>query len=208
MRPLTDATPKPLLKIKGKPLIEWHIERLRDAGYTELVVNVSWLKEQLIHFLGDGSRFGVHIDISEEPTGALETAGGIVQALPILGDRFLVVNGDIWTDLDFASLHEQPQRDDVAHLVLVPNPDHHSEGDFVLADGRVCAEGKERLTFSGIGVYRKELFAGLPPGVRKLAPLLRQAMAQDRVSGQLYGGAWSDIGTPERLSRFSGFYAE
>lgn len=203
MRPLTDATPKPLLKIKGKPLVQWHIERLRDASYTELVVNVSWLKEQLIDFLGDGSQLGVRIEISEEPTGALETAGGIIQALPMLGECFIVVNGDVWTEFNFASL-QQPRHDDLAHLVLVPNPEHHAEGDFTLVNGRVRAAGESRRTFSGIGVYRQELFAGLSPGVRKLAPLLREAMAQDRVSGELYEGAWSDIGTPERLLQTGG----
>lgn len=205
MRPLTDVTPKPLLEINGKPLIQWHIERLRDAGFNELVVNVSWLKARLMDFLGDGSQFGVSIQISEEPPGALETAGGIVQALPMLGERFLVVNGDIWTDFDFASLATQPHDGDAAHLVLVPNPQHHPQGDFVLAGGRVRGKGeKKRLTFSGIGLYERELFAGLQPGVHKLAPLLRRAMAQDLVSGERYEGRWSDIGTPERLSQING----
>lgn len=201
MRPLTDATPKPLLDVRGKPLIQWHIERLRDAGFDEIVVNVSWLKQQLHEFLGDGARFGVRIRVCEEPPGALETAGGIVNALPWLGERFAVVNGDIHTDFDFARLHALRETGDRAHLVLVPNPPQHPLGDFALRDGRVRESGDERLTFSGIGVYHAGLFAHLEPGVRKLAPLLREAMRAGTVSGERHDGMWSDIGTPERLAQ-------
>lgn len=206
MRPLTDLAPKPLLRVRGKPLIEWHIERLRSAGFRDIVVNVSWLKQQLLDFLGDGSHFGVRISISEEPAGALETAGGIRQAIDLLGDRFLVVNGDIWTDFDFARLAGLPRNNDLAHLVLVPNPEYHPAGDFSLVDGRVESEKKDnstvenRHTFSGIGVYRCKLFTGLEPGVRKLAPVLREASLAGLVSGEVHAGAWSDIGTPQRLA--------
>ena len=199
MRPLTDTAPKPLLQVRGKPLIQWHIERLRDAGFKELVVNVSWLKEQLIEFLGDGSQFGVQIKISKEPVGALETAGGIVQALPMLGERFAVINGDVFTDFDFSALREQPEQDFLAHLVLVPNPPQHVAGDFGLQEQRVLPHADKQYTFSGIGVYQRDLFTSLGSGVRKLAPILREAMTQQRVSGELHSGLWSDVGTAERL---------
>jgi len=200
MRPLTDEVPKPLLKVRGKPLIQWHVERLRAAGFDELVVNVSWLKEQLVDFLGDGSAFGVRIHISEEPPGALETAGGIVQALPLLGDRFLVVNGDVFTDFDFRSLRALPAGEDLAHLVLVANPEHHARGDFGLSAGRVVHEAPEQFTFTGIGSYSRSLFENLDRGARKLAPVLRAAMQANRVSGQLHDGEWSDVGTMQRLA--------
>lgn len=200
MRPLTDTKPKPLLEVRGKPLIQWHIEKLRDVGFNELVVNVSWLKEQLIEFLGDGSRFGVQITISEEPAGALETAGGIVQALPMLGDRFAVINGDVFTDFDFSALREQPEQDFLAHLVLVSNPPQHPEGDFGLDNHFVLPGASEQYTFSGMGTYRRELFEDLSPGVHKLAPILRAAMLQQHVSGVLHQGLWCDVGTAERLN--------
>jgi len=204
MRPLTDETPKPMLEVRGRPLIEWHILHLREAGFTDIVVNVSWLKDKLIAFLGDGSRFGVNVTVCEEPPGALETAGGIVNALAHLGERFVVVNGDTWTNFDFGTLREHPGDGMLAHLVLVPNPPHHPGGDFVLDAGFVRAEGEPRLTFSGIGAYHRELFAGLPPGAHKLAPLLRAAMARGRVSGELHEGVWSDVGTPQRLAELNG----
>lgn len=200
MRPLTDTTPKPLLEVRGKPLIQWHIERLRDAGFNELLVNVSWLKEKLIEFLGDGSRFGVDIVISEESPVPLETAGGIIRALPQLGDRFVAVNGDVFTDFDFRALREFPMHEDLAHLMLVPNPEHHSRGDFGLEQDRVIENATEFFTFSGVGIYRRELFENTGPGVRKLAPLLREAMRADKVSGALHEGEWSDVGTAERLA--------
>jgi len=199
MRPLTDHTPKPLLRVGGQTLIGHHIAALARAGYRELVINHAHLGAQLVAALGDGSDYGVHIDYSPEPPGALETGGGIFNALPRLGEGpFVVVNADIWTDFDFALLPRRPGG--LAHLVLVDNPVHHPQGDFALQNGHVSADGAPRLTFSGIGVYRPELFAGSPGGSFPLAPLLRRAMADGQVSGERYAGAWFDIGTPERLA--------
>lgn len=199
MRPLTDTTPKPLLRVAGKPLIEYHIEALARAGVRRLVVNHAHLGEQLVAFLGDGARWGVSVAYSPEPAGALETGGGIQRALPLLGDApFWVVNGDVWIDYPFPPPHMPA--DVLAHLVMVDNPQHNLRGDFVLADtGLLSDAGGGRLTFSGIGVYRPELFAACVPGVFPLAPLLRQAMAAGRVSGEYFAGRWLDIGTPERL---------
>jgi N-acetyl-alpha-D-muramate 1-phosphate uridylyltransferase len=200
MRPLTDRTPKPLLPVAGKPLIVWHLERLARAGYRDIVINHAHLGDQIEALLDDGSAWGVTIRYSEEPPGALETAGGIANALPLLGDApFLVVNGDIWCDLDFATVPMLADGD-LAHLVLAPNPPHHPNGDFDLLDGRVRGV-PPRLTFSGIGRYRPELFASVERGKpAKLAPLLREAMATNRVSGQTHTGRWVDVGTPERLA--------
>ena len=198
MRPLTDHTPKPLLKVGGKALIVWHIERLAAAGFKDIVINHAHLGAQIEAALGDGSQWGVHIQYSPEPT-ALETAGGIANAMPFLGDApFLVVNGDVFTDIDFGSLKlESP---DVAHLVMVNNPPQHAAGDFALLNGKLHAEGSIKLTFSGIGIYQPSLFAGLERGQgAKLAPLLKTAMAQGLVSGVHHQGQWHDIGTPERL---------
>ncbi len=199
MRPLTDTTPKPLLEAGGQTLIEYHLQALKRAGIEEVVINHAWLGEKIEALLGTGERHGLHIRYSPEAPTALETAGGIIQALPLLGDEpFLVVNGDIWTDYPFERLPDQPEG--LAHLVMVDNPPQHPEGDFVLSRGQLRPEGPgPRLTFSGIGVYRPELFAGLAPGVRPLAPLLVEAMAQGQVSGEHYQGQWSDVGTPERL---------
>ncbi|HZV54166.1 MAG TPA: nucleotidyltransferase family protein [Rhodocyclaceae bacterium] len=200
MRPLTDRTPKPLLPVAGKPLIVWHLERLAKAGIRDVVINHAHLGDQIEALLDDGSAWGVSIRYSEEPPGALETAGGIANALALLGDEpFLVVNGDIWCDLDFATLPPLAAGD-LAHLVLVANPPHHPIGDFDLQRDRVLGV-PPRLTFAGIGIYRPELFAALERGKpAKLAPLLRAAMAADKVSGQLYAGLWIDVGTPERLA--------
>jgi len=199
MRPLTDQTPKPLLDVAGKPLIQYHIESLREAGFRELVINHAWLGEQIVRYLGDGARFGVEIVYSPEPEGALETGGGIRNALPLLGDdAFLVVNGDTWTDYPCSSLNHSPQQ--LAHLVLVDNPPHHQQGDFSLERGRVSEDGEAALTFSGIGLYRPELFSGHAPGVFPLAPLLREAMRNGQVTGEHYTGGWMDIGTPQRLA--------
>jgi MurNAc alpha-1-phosphate uridylyltransferase len=200
MRPLTDRTPKPLLPVAGKPLIVWHLERLARAGIREVVINHAHLGDQIEALLDDGSAWGLSIRYSAEPAGALETAGGIAQALPLLGDApFLVVNGDIYCEYDFACLPALAGND-LVHLVLIPNPAHHPAGDFVLADGRVKDAGADTMTFAGIGLYRAELFGHLPRGKpAKLAPLLRAAMAADRVSGEAYGGRWVDVGTPERL---------
>jgi MurNAc alpha-1-phosphate uridylyltransferase len=201
MRPLTDRTPKPLLPVAGKPLIVWHLERLARAGFRDIVINHAHLGDQIEALLDDGSAWGLSIRYSEEPPGALETAGGIANALHLLGDApFLVINGDIWCDLDLAALPALAAHD-LAHLVLVPNPPHHPHGDFVLNKGRVCAEGLSRHTFAGIGLYRPALFAGIERGKpAKLAPLLRGAMVNSRVSGQLHSGRWEDVGTPERLA--------
>lgn len=199
MRPLTDKTPKPLLQAGGKTLIQHHIEALRDAGMTELVINHAHLGEQLVEHLGDGSRFGVRISYSAEPEGALNTGGGIKQALPMLGDApFLVVNSDIWTDFPYTQLVSEPRG--LAHLVLVDNPPQHAAGDFQLDGERVLADGVRKLTFSGIGVYRQQLFAGVSADIFPLAPLLRSAMDAGQVTGEHYRGQWMDIGTPQRLA--------
>jgi len=198
MRPLTDQTPKPLLEVGGKPLIQYHIEALRDAGFRELVVNHAHLGNQIVERLGDGAQFGVHITYSAEPEGALETGGGIKQALPLLGEQpFLVINGDIWTDYPYQQLYREPEG--LAHLVLIDNPPHHVQGDFQLNGRRVTTDGENKLTFSGIGLYRPDLFADSPGGAFPLAPLLRRAMQTGQVNGEYYQGRWLDIGTPQRL---------
>ncbi|WP_422840313.1 N-acetylmuramate alpha-1-phosphate uridylyltransferase MurU [Aeromonas veronii] len=197
MRPLTDLLPKPLLVVGGKPLIVHHIEKLKAAGVTELVINHAWLGHKLVESLGDGRALGVTIHWSAEES-ALETAGGIVQALPLLGSApFLVINGDTWLDLDYHTLVSQPLGEDLAHLWLVPNPPQHPSGDFALQAGRVM--DTPAFTFSGIGLYDPAAFAGLAGGARKLAPLLRDWMAQGRVGGSLLAGEWRDIGTVDRL---------
>ena len=198
MRPLTDTTPKPLLPLAGRPLIEYHLRALAAAGVREVVVNHAHLGHRLEDALGDGSRWGLTIAWSPEGE-ALETGGGIHRALPLLGEApFIVVNGDIWTDYDFSGLPAEPAG--LAHLVLVDNPAHHPAGDFVLDRGRVREGDGPRLTFSGIGVYRPALFAGCAPGRFPLGPLLRAAMARDEVSGEHHRGRWVDVGTPERLA--------
>jgi MurNAc alpha-1-phosphate uridylyltransferase len=199
MRPLTDHTPKALLKAGGRALIEYRIESLVAAGFRELVINHAHLGAQIEAHLGNGERYGVRITWSREPDAALETGGGIFQALAWLdGEQFLVVNADIWTDYPFARLAGPIAG--LAHLVLVDNPPQHPQGDFVLRDSRVQAEGTPCLTFSGIGVYRRDLFRDCRPGRFPLAPLLRHAMESGQVSGEHYTGAWRDIGTPERLN--------
>ncbi len=229
MRPLTDATPKPLLVAGGKPLIVWHLEKLAALGVREVVVNTSWLAAQFPQALGDGERWGLSIRYSYEGATPLETGGGMLQALSLLGDApFMAVNGDIWTDYDFARLPREPRGQ--AHLVLVDNPPQHPNGDFALrADGSLASESSAspqsslffgggraagaKLTFAGIGVYRPSLFDGWrgvigdAPGAEenpprfKLAPLLRAAMARDAASGEHHRGRWTDVGTPERLAK-------
>lgn len=201
MRPLTLATPKPLLEAGGSPLIVHHLRALRAAGFEDIVINLSWLGDQVRSVLGDGGRHGVRIHYSDEGSEPLETGGGIFRALPLLGaGPFVVLNGDVWTDLDFSRLRDRLAPHDFAHLVLVPNPAHNEKGDFVLEGGRIVERPGERLTFSGVGVYRAELFDGCRDGIFKLAPLLRAAARAGRVSGELHAGAWLDIGTPERLA--------
>jgi MurNAc alpha-1-phosphate uridylyltransferase len=202
MRPLTDTTPKPLLQVCGKPLIAHHIEALANAGIRELVINHAWLGERIEAALGDGAHFGVQIQYSPEIPEALETGGGIFQALPLLGDApFIVVNGDVMCDMDYRSLPAQPQG--LAHLVLVPNPEHHPKGDFALANHLIRADGQPKFTFSGIGVYRPQLFNGCTAGKFQLAPLLRRAMVSDQISGEVYKGFWMDVGTPQRLDELN-----
>jgi N-acetyl-alpha-D-muramate 1-phosphate uridylyltransferase len=209
MRPLTDRMPKALLPVGGKPLIAWHIEKLARAGFDEVVINHAHLGHLIEAALGNGEDFNIDIFYSPEDT-ALETAGGIANALPLLGKHaFAVINADVFCDYDFRDLHaetvmlqDDPVRD--CHLVLVDNPEHHRAGDFVLRNGVVVPEGSPRLTFSGIGIYRLEFFYTLPRGVKApLAPLLRAAIAAGRVSGEHYTGMWTDVGTPERLAQLN-----
>ena len=200
LRPLTLHTPKPLVRAAGTPLIEFHVRALAAAGFTELVINHAWLGQQIEDYLGDGSHFGVSIVYSAEGE-PLETGGGICKALPLLGAApFVVVNGDIWTDYDFAALRRPLAG--LAHLVLVDNPAHHQGGDFRLEAGRVsdAVGGADALTYSGISVLHPHLFVGCPPGAFKLAPLLRAAMADGQVSGEHFSGRWVDVGTLERLA--------
>ncbi|PQA47986.1 nucleotidyltransferase family protein [Amnimonas aquatica] len=226
MRPLTEHTPKPLLKVGGKPLIVWHIEALRAANVREIVINTAWLGHKLEKALGDGRALGVNIHWSHEPDGhPLETAGGIIQALPLLGrDPFLLVNGDIWLRKFFSPLKRALAPGRQAHLVLVDNPEHNPRGDFLLACGDAAPEAGvrhavapvpdtidllpqppgavaagQRLTYAGLAVYCPSLFQGLPAGVRPLAPLLREAIAAGRVGGEYFPGPWVDVGTPQRL---------
>lgn len=202
LRPLTDALPKPLLVARGRPLIEHHMMALARAGITELVVNLGWLGERIRAHLGDGHRLGVQVTFSEEGYPALETGGGIHRALPLLGaDPFWVVNGDVYCDFPFS--RRMLPAGVLAHLVLVPNPAHHPDGDFVLADGRVGNDPQGRLTYSGLAVLDPQLFAGCAPGRFALAPLLRAAADRGEVTGELFTGFWSDIGTAARLAELA-----
>lgn len=223
MRPLTDTTPKPMLNVGDRPLIAWHLHALQDAGIHHVVINVAYLGQQIIDFVGDGSAFGLNVRFSIEPEGALETAGGIATAEPwrtgdgdLVDAPFLVINADVWTDwprqraIEIAKTEFQSQRPPLCHLVLVNNPSHHPKGDFSLAAARSSAETEVQpvlapnagntLTFSGVGVYDRRMFAEIKPHHRAaLAPLLHQAIAQGRANGSHYTGVWKDIGTPERL---------
>jgi N-acetyl-alpha-D-muramate 1-phosphate uridylyltransferase len=213
MRPLTEHTPKPLLPVAGKALIEWHLDKLSAIGIKDVVINIAWLANKFEPTLGDGSRWNMRIHYSHEGNEPLETGGGILHALPLLGDApFLLVNGDVFTDYDFAKLPNQLSG--LAHLVMVDIPVHAKQGDFHLADnGKLRSDGPRLLTYSGIGVFRAALLQGWqtiignpigavqhPPRF-KLAPLLRAAMQEDLISGEYFNGLWTDVGTPERLQQ-------
>ena len=212
MRPLTERIPKPLLVVAGKPLIEWHLEKLAALGVSDVVINTSWLADSFQPVLGDGARWKLRLHYSYEGSEPLETGGGMLQACRVLGDRpFLAVSGDIWTDFDFARLPAQPSA--LAHLVMVANPPHHPHGDFSLDEASLLQLHGERLTYSGVGVYRPEILQdwrttiGQTPGALldpprfKLAPLLHAAIARGQASGQYHDGLWTDVGTPERLAQ-------
>ena len=198
LRPLTDTTPKPLLEARGKPLIVHHLEKLASSGFREVVINQGHLGEMLPERLGDGSKWGLRIHYSAEPPGALETGGGIFQALPLLDHGpFLVINGDIFTDYPVTRL--RAVKCDWAHLVLVPNPEHAAAGDFSRKGARLANTGDEMATFSGLAVYHPRLFDGCAPGRFSVVPLIRQAVDKHVVTGELYQGEWIDAGTIERL---------
>lgn len=199
LRPLTDATPKPLLKVRGQPLIERHVVALARAGMQRIVINLAWLGSQIRDYLGDGSRYGVAIVYSDEQASVLNTAGGIFRALPHLEPGpFAVVNGDVYTDFSFDTLSVAPALD--AHLVLVPNPSQHPRGDFGLENGMATAAAANQYTFSGIAVYRRAFFTGCSDGAFPLKPLLLRSMAANLCSAELYGGVWEDVGTLQRLT--------
>ena len=200
MRPLTDTVPKPLLEVGGRSLLVHNVERLVQAGFTELVINHAWLGQRIVEALGDGSLWGARIVYSPEPAGALEVGGGIRHALPLLGDGpFVTLTADVWTDYAFERLRAVTP--ELAHLVLADNPPHCPQGDFSLrADGTVADEGSDRLTFTGIAAYHPDFFAHEPAGRFALAPMLRRAMRHGQVSGERHPGTWMDIGTPERLA--------
>lgn len=201
LRPITDSIPKPLVQVRGKSLIQHHVEALVSAGFTELVVNHAWFGEKIEAALGDGSRFGASIQYSAEGT-ALETGGGIHKALPLLGDDpFLVVNGDVYTDYPFTNLANQPSK--LVHLVLVRNPPQHPKGDFALQGEKLLRQGEEMHTFSGIGVYSPNFFKDCQPGKFPLAPMLFKAIEQEQITGEVYDGLWEDVGTVERLNKLN-----
>jgi len=201
MRPLTDNMPKPLIAVNGKPLIEYHLEKLATVGVTDVVINHAWLGQMLVDQLGDGRRWGLNIHFSNEVGAALETAGGIANALPLLGDApFWVINGDVWTDVDFSSLPQHLSEHKLAHLLLTTNPEHHPSGDFGLVDGEVRADTEIKYTYSGIGLYHPSLFSAIGQQPAPLGPLLRQKIEKNQISGQLLMAQWADIGTPQRLA--------
>ena len=200
LRPYTDTCPKPLLEIGGRPMIFYHLEALATAGFESVVINVSWLAEKIEAVIGDGSRFGLRVVYSHE-VEALETAGGIVQALDYLDDRFVVVNGDISTDYPFEKLL---QIETEAHLVLVKNPEFHPQGDFVLDSGLLSNNNERRHTYAGIACYHRSFFNNLEPGKRSVVPLLRQAADNGSLSGELYLGRWTDLGSLDRWRAASG----
>lgn len=205
LRPLTDTLPKPLVKVAEQSLIEYHLYSLAKAGITEVIINCSWLAEKIMATLGDGSRYGLTIEYSLEAGSPLETAGGIIQVLDkFSNEAFIVVNGDIWTDYDFSTLPKDFSG--LAHLVLVDNPEHNTKGDFALDSGKhtnKLSTSGNLLTFSGIAVYKPELFTKLSKGIRPLGPLLRDAIEQQQVTGEYYSGAWFDVGTLQRLTEIN-----
>ncbi len=199
MRPLTVDLPKPMLPVSGKPLLQYHVEALARAGFTELVINHARSGERIEAWFADGAAYGVNIRYSAEGDHPLGTGGGIKRALPLLGDDpFLVVNGDTWTDFPHETL--KPALSGQARLVLVPNPAHHPQGDFALQESKVTDTGEPKYTFSGIGVYHPGLFRSVTDPVFALAPVLRRAMESRQVTGELYRGRWFDVGTPARLA--------
>lgn len=200
MRPLTDVTPKPLLDAGGKPLIQYHIENLASVGVREILINLAWKGAMIREALGNGARFGVQIRYSDEGDTALETGGGIFKALPLLGaDPFIVVSGDIWTDYRLPEGAAHLAAEDIAHFVLVPNPDFHAQGDFGLHDRRIT-EGGPRYTYANIGIFRAEFFAGCNPGCFPLAPLMYEWVRKGRVGGELFEGRWRNVGTLAQLA--------
>lgn len=207
MRPLTEKTPKALIELSGKPLIAYHLERLKSAGFENVVINLSYLGDKIQQYLGNGKRFGLQIEYSLEGEEPLETAGGIIRALPLLGDEpFLVINGDIWCNhsLSFPQL----DKNNKGHLVLVDNPEHNKNGDFVYEFGNVYTSGKNYLTFSGIGIYHPALFKEHPAGKLTLAPILRAAIDEKQVTAEYFTGQWFDIGTIERLKQAESFISK
>jgi MurNAc alpha-1-phosphate uridylyltransferase len=199
MRPLTDSVPKPLLEVRGKPLIVYHLEKLSRLGVRDVVINLAWLGDRIRTTLGDGAHWNLHIQYSDEGGEALETGGGIFKALPLLGTApFLVVNADVFSDFDFAMLRIEP--DALAHLLLVPNPPQHRNGDFALNQGLIQEQGSSRWTYSGFGLFRPELFQGCRPGKFALLPLFQRAIREQRLHGQCYEGLWNDVGTVDRLA--------
>ena len=201
MQPLTNHLPKPLLSVGGKPLIVWHLERLKRNGFQDVVINIAWLGNKIPEMLGNGDQFGLSIEYSDEQNEpSLETGGGIIKVLPLLvGSPFLVISGDVWCDYEF-TVTSPLKNNDLMHLLLVDNPKHNPKGDFLLESGRVRSAGEPQLTYSGIGYYHPDLFKQLPYGNQALSPIMRQAMDNEIVSGQHHQGDWQDIGTPERLA--------
>ena len=197
MMPLTQAMPKPMLKVQNKPLIEHHVNNLKAAGITDIVINLAWQGDKIKAYFKDGSQFGVNIVYSQEVEGGLETAGGIIQALPLLGESFIVINGDVFTDYDVSSLMQLHLQPGEAHLVLIENPPHNLDGDFTLSH---LSPDSQKYTFSGISRYQADFFNGLEPGIRPLGPLLREKLSKHLVSTELYIGNWDDIDTPARLT--------
>ena len=202
MRPLTDRLPKPLLAVNDKPLIEYHIEKLSQLPISNIVINQAWLGHLLPQHLGNGERWELKINYSDEGSNALETAGGIKKALPLIdGDYFIVINGDVWTDFDFSTLPKQLPQGVLAHLILVENPAHNPNGDFALSSSGLITNGSEQFTFSGIAVYQRQFFDNIDEDVSALGPLIRQHIVDETVSGEVYSGQWFDIGTPQRLEQ-------